>query len=143
MCAMNFLTSQNKDKSVVLFDGVCNLCSAGVLFIIRRNSGRCFQFAALQSDAGKKILKNFGLPENFTESIIFIENNKIYFSSTGALRIARHLNFPWPICYIFILIPPFIRNLIYDIIAKNRYQWFGKKENCMVPDENLRKYFQD
>ncbi|WP_219932552.1 thiol-disulfide oxidoreductase DCC family protein [Perlabentimonas gracilis] len=120
------------NKSIILFDGVCNLCNASVQFIIKRDKGDYFRFAALQSETGKAIANKYDVSDN-ASSVILIENEKKYTESTAALKIAKKLSGLWPLLYLFIIIPPPIRNSIYRIIAKNRYRWFGKKDECMVP----------
>ena len=123
-----------KKNSIILFDGVCNLCNASVQFVIKHDKKKCFLFASLQSDAATKILlqlnqKSF---ENFN-SIVLIENEVVYFKSDAALRIAKNLNGLIKLCYIFIIIPKPLRDGIYNYIAKNRYKWYGKKESCRLP----------
>jgi predicted DCC family thiol-disulfide oxidoreductase YuxK len=129
------------NKSLILFDGVCNLCNSSVQFILLRDKKDRFRFASLQSDYGQSILKQYNLPTDKFNSLALVENGKIYQRSTGALRIARKLKGLWPMLYGFIIVPPFIRNLVYDIIAKNRYRWFGKKEECMLPRPEWKQKF--
>jgi predicted DCC family thiol-disulfide oxidoreductase YuxK len=130
---------QNTDNSIILFDGFCNLCSGAVQFIINRDKQKKFQFASLQSDIGKKLLIEHNLPVNDCISLVLFENGGIYTQSTGALKIARSLSGLWPIFYSAIIIPTFLRDGIYNWVAKNRYQWFGKKEQCfLLPKEEER-----
>ena len=129
------------ENPVILFDGVCNFCNGAVNFTIKRNKDTTINFAPLQSEAGRALVKQYGLPENDMRSFLFIENEKIYNRSTAALRVCRHLKGLWPLCYGFIIVPPFIRNGVYDFIAKNRYKWFGQKEECMVPSADVRARF--
>ncbi len=129
------------ENPVILFDGVCNFCNGAVNFTIKRNKDKTIKFAPLQSEAGRELVKQYGLPENDMRSFLFIENEKIYNRSTAALRVCRHLKGLWPLCYGFIIVPPFIRNGVYDFIAKNRYKWFGQKEECMVPSADVRARF--
>ena len=128
-------------KKIILFDGVCNLCNHWVNFVIKRDKKDQFRFAALQEETGKKILIENGIDPNKFDSIILIENGKAYMKSTAALRIARRLGSAYPLTYIFILIPPFMRNWIYDVVGRNRYKWYGKKDSCMIPTPDLRKKF--
>lgn len=128
---------------VILFDGVCNLCSSSVRFVIKHDPKKQFRFASLQSAFGQKVLQNFGLPANELNSFILLEEGKIYKKSTGALRLTKKLNGLWPMLYAFIIVPPFIRNAVYSFVAKNRYRWFGKKEACWLPTPELRKLFLD
>jgi predicted DCC family thiol-disulfide oxidoreductase YuxK len=126
-----------KSKSIILFDGYCNLCSWSVQFVINRDKKNKFKFASLQSDFGKKLLFENNLPESDFNSLVLYENGKIYTQSTGALKIARSLSGLWSICYVAIILPKFLRDIIYNWIAKNRYKWFGKKETCyLMPEVN-------
>lgn len=131
------------NNPVVLFDGVCNLCSSSVQFIIRHDPKKQFRYASLQSEFGQQVMTHFGLPSNQLNSFILLEGDKIYIKSSGALRIAKRLNSLWPLLYGFIVIPPFIRNAVYTFIANNRYKWFGKKEACWLPTPELRNLFLD
>ena len=129
------------ENPVILFDGVCNFCNGAVNFTIKRNKDKTIKFAPLQSEAGRELVKQYGLPENDMRSFLFIENEKMYNRSTAALRVCRHLKGLWPLCYAFNIVPPYIRNGVYDFIAKNRYKWFGQKEECMVPSADVRARF--
>jgi predicted DCC family thiol-disulfide oxidoreductase YuxK len=131
------------EHPVILFDGMCNLCSGSVQFVIKHDPKRQFRFASLQSRFGQKILQQFGLPADELNSFILLENGNIYTRSTGALRVTKKLNGLWPLLYAFIIVPIFIRNAVYNYIAHNRYRWFGKKEACWLPTPELRKLFLD
>ena len=134
---------RNIDKSIILFDGVCNLCNTSVNFIIKHDTNNHFRFASLQSDAAKEQLlhNNIKNDKNQLDSIILIENNHIYYQSTAALLILKKLKFPINLGYVFIIIPVFIRDTVYHFIAKNRYKWFGKKDICRIPTkEELDKF---
>ena len=133
----------NKAHKILLFDGVCNLCNASVLFVIRRDKKKEIKYAAIQSKQGKMLLQQYHIEEAYLGSLIFIEDGKVYLKSTGALRLSKYLKGLWPVLYLFIFVPPFIRNAVYDFVAKNRYQWFGKKETCMVPTVELKSLFLD
>ena len=128
-------------EGILLFDGVCNLCNRSVQFIIKRDPKNYFRFAALQSEQGQLLLEQHGIPPDVIDTIVLVENSKTYTQSTAALRIARKLNRLWFLLYIFIIIPPFIRNPIYRFISRNRYKWFGKKDSCMMPDPELKSRF--
>jgi predicted DCC family thiol-disulfide oxidoreductase YuxK len=128
---------------IILFDGVCNLCSSIVQFIIKCDPKHKFRFASLQSDFGKNIFHHFKLPVNELNSFILLEKGKIYTKSTGALKVVRHLKGFWPLMYTFIIIPVYIRDAVYNFIAKNRYRWFGKKEACRVPVPELQRLFMN
>lgn len=125
---------------VILFDGVCNFCDASVQFILERDPNETFNFASLQSEAGQKLLKKYNVPEDM-DSMILIENDKVYYKSAAALRISRHLKGAWKLLYALIIVPAPIRNVVYDLIARNRFKWFGQKESCMLPPPNVRKRF--
>ena len=129
------------NKSLLLFDGVCNLCNSSVQFILLRDKKDRFRFASLQSDYGQNLLREHNLPTESFNSLVLVENGKIYQKSTAALRIARKLKGLWPLLFAFIIIPPFIRNFVYDIIAKNRYRLFGKKDECMLPRPEWKQKF--
>ncbi|ANA79196.1 putative thiol-disulfide oxidoreductase DCC [Paenibacillus vortex V453] len=131
----------NEDYAVVLIDGVCHLCQGLTQFIIRRDPAGAFRFASLQSEIGQELLRQGGFDGESTETMILIENGKYYTRSTGALRIARRLRFPWSLSYALILIPPVLRNLVYRWVAKNRYRWFGRSNECMVPTPEIRRRF--
>jgi len=128
-------------KQIILFDGVCNLCNTSVQFVIQRDTSGKFNYAALQSVAGQKLLKENNLPANEFYSIILIKNGEVFQRSRAALEIARGLSGLWPLLYVFVIVPPFIRNGIYNWIAKNRYRWFGRKEECMIPTPELKSRF--
>lgn len=131
-----------ENKKLILFDGVCNLCNVSVQFIIKHDKKDLFLFAALQSDVGKQIVKDFHIDTNKTDSILLYTPEKgINYKSTATLKIAHHLEFPINLASIFIIIPVFIRNWVYDYIAKNRYKWYGKKEHCMIPTPELKNKF--
>lgn len=129
------------EHPVILFDGVCNLCSGAVQFVIKRDSKDRFRFASLQSTFGQEVLKKLDLNQQQFNSFILLENGKIFTRSTAALRVIRHFDGWWWVLYIFIIIPPFIRNFIYSMIAQNRYRWFGKKTECWVPSPKLKIKF--
>lgn len=126
---------------VILFDGVCNFCNSSVNRVIENDPKDIFRFAPLQSEAGQQLLKQYGIDPGMTDSVVYIENGKAYVRSSAALRIARRMKGLYPALFGFIIIPPFIRNAVYDLIAKNRYKWFGKKDSCMMPTPEVRRKF--
>ena len=123
---------------IVLFDGVCNFCNSSVQFLIARDNGK-FRFASLQSEIGMQLVKQYDLQD--VDSIVLIDNNRAYTKSTAALKIAKNLNGLWKLAYVAIIVPVPIRNICYDIIARNRYKWFGKKDECMLPTPEQRDRF--
>ena len=129
------------DQAAVLFDGVCNLCNGSVQFIIAHDPAAHFRFAALESEAARRLLGECALSGPLPDSVALIETGHVYTRSAAALRIARRLAFPWPLLYAFIIVPRPLRDMIYDLIARNRYRWFGKRDACMVPTRELRTRF--
>ena len=126
---------------IILFDGVCNLCNRSVQFILRRDKKKKFRFATLQGKKGQEILKQFNLPADYLNSFILADGEKIYTRSTAALRMLKILGRGWNLFYGFMIVPPFIRNALYNMIAKYRYKWFGKKDQCMIPTPGIRERF--
>lgn len=123
-------------NTILLFDGYCNLCNSCVKFVLRHEKNPTVLFASLQSKEGIKLLEQFDINPQVTDSLVLIDNNKPYIKSSAALRLTKYLKGLYPLSMVFILIPPFIRNMVYDYIAKHRYKWFGKSDTCMVPDKN-------
>lgn len=128
-------------QSLILFDGVCNLCNAAVTFIIKRDNNQYFQFASLQSKTGQAILRQLGRSTDQFDSFVLWENGRFYDQSTAALRVARQLSGGWPLLYSFILLPKGFRDTIYKFIARHRYQWFGQRDTCMLPTPELKDRF--
>ena len=132
---------KTQDKPIIFFDGVCNLCNSSVQFILKKDTNNVFLFSSLQSDAAKGILLQYNL-ENFDlSSIILVENNVIYQKSTAVLKIAKRLTGISKYAYVFIIVPKFIRDGVYSLIAKNRYKWFGKRDSCILPTAALKLRF--
>ena len=132
-----------KDKQLILFDGVCNLCNSSVLYVIKRDQKNKFLFAPLQSEIGNAIISEFNIDTNETDSIILYnpESKSIKQKSSAAIHIAKHLGFPSNLMVIFFIVPNFIRNWVYNYVAKNRYKWYGKKDACMIPTPELQSKF--
>lgn len=127
-------------KPIILFDGVCNLCNGAVQFVIKHDPEGKYLFASLQSEEGKRLLQHFQLPQDLS-SFVLIENNKVYIRSTGALKVAKQLKGAIKLLYAFMIVPKFIRDAVYNWIARNRYTWFGKKDECMLPTPELKARF--
>jgi predicted DCC family thiol-disulfide oxidoreductase YuxK len=127
--------------SLVLFDGVCNLCNGVVTFIIARDPLGRFQFAALQSAAARRAIERHGVGDPLPDAIVLIESGRLYTRSTAALRIARRLTFPWPLAALFLAVPRPLRDWAYAVLARQRYRWFGRRDACMVPMPELRARF--
>lgn len=130
-----------ENKSVILFDGVCNLCNASIDFILRRDKKNRFLVGALQEDAGKKLLSKFKVNSEYLDSLVLIEGDQIFFRSTAALKIAKSLSGFWPLFYGLIILPSGLRDALYDWIGRNRYRWFGKKNTCRLPTPEERAKF--
>ena len=128
-------------KPVILFDGVCNLCNSSVLFVIKHDRAARFSFAALQSSFGQRQLNKFSLPLNNLDTLLLIKDGRLLIRSAAALEIAKNLDGLWPGFYVFKIIPTFLRDGVYDFVAKKRYKWFGKRESCMIPTPELRSRF--
>jgi predicted DCC family thiol-disulfide oxidoreductase YuxK len=129
------------DEAVVLFDGVCNLCNGLVSFLLPRDPDGRLQFAALQSDAGQELLARHGLPTEGFDSFVLVEGEQLYTKSAAAIRVAELLGWPYRAARVGRLIPRGLRDSIYDIVADNRYDWFGRKDQCMIPDEDVSDRF--
>ncbi len=125
----------------ILFDGVCNLCRGFVVFTIKRDPDAKFKFASLQSNEGGNLQKEFGIDPDNIKTMVLVENDNYYLKSDAVLRIFKHLDSMWFILYYLIYIPRPIRNFVYDLVANNRYRWFGKKDVCMLPSPELKKRF--
>ncbi|TFV93204.1 DUF393 domain-containing protein [Algoriphagus kandeliae] len=123
----------NESKSIIFFDGVCNLCNSSIDFILQRDKNNRFLVGALQDDFSKKILSNYSVKPDYLDSLVLLENDQIFYRSTAALKIAKYLSGLWPAFYIFIIFPSWLRDPIYDWIGRNRYRWFGKKNTCRLP----------
>lgn len=128
-------------NNILLFDGVCNLCNSTVNFLIKRDRKNTFKFASLQSSAGQALLKQFGLPTEHFHTFVYIKNNRYYLRSSAALRVLSDLGGMWKILYAFLIIPRPIRDLFYNFIAKRRYKWFGKRNECMIATPALKEKF--
>jgi predicted DCC family thiol-disulfide oxidoreductase YuxK len=133
-----------EDRPILLFDGVCNLCNSITRFVIRHDPqpGR-FRFAALQSRAGQQLLQNHGLPAHDPDSFVMIDGGRAFTRSTAALRVCRKLGLPWSMLYPLISIPRPLRDMVYRFIARHRYGWFGRSEQCIIPTPEIRSRFLD
>ena len=126
---------------LILFDGMCNLCSFWVRFVIQRDPRKEFRFAALQSAAGQETLRRLALAGGEPHTMVFVEEGKAYLKSSAALRIARRIGGLGSLAFVFIILPAPVRDFFYDLVARNRYRWFGRKESCMVPTPDLKDRF--
>ena len=129
---------------IVLFDGVCNLCESTVQFIVRNDRKALFRFAPLQSTTARKMLAGFEYQGGALDSVLLVSDGRIFCKSRAALRIARQLDAAWPLFYYFFFwVPPFIADRVYNFIGNHRYVWFGKKDVCWIPNDELRQRFVD
>ncbi len=140
---MNESKQARPGKLIVLFDGVCNLCSNSVQFILKYDKKNQFLYGSLQGQYGQHVLKEFGLPVDEYNSFLLLEGKRLYTKSSGALRILKQLGGCWLLLYVFIIVPRFIRDAVYDLVAKNRYRWFGKKKECWLPKPEWKNKFLD
>lgn len=132
----------NEDSQhIILFDGVCNLCNTSVNFVIKHDRKRWFKFAPLQSERGQTLLKAHHLPTEDFDTFILIQERKSFTKSTAALQVLKNLGGLWQLVYVFIIIPRPMRDFVYQLIAKNRYRWFGKRAACMIPTEDVKSRF--
>lgn len=125
-------------KRLLLFDGVCNVCNATVLFVVDRDPRERFQFASQQSELGQRVLREHGL-DPAIQSVVLIEDGVAHLYSSAALRVAKRLRWPWPLLYVLMLIPRALRDVAYHYFANHRYAWFGKSEQCRIPTPELRR----
>lgn len=126
---------------VILFDGVCNFCNGIVNFLIRQDRKGVLRFAAMQTEAGKSVLAQYGFPENYLKSFVLVEKGKAYQKSTAALKLFQKLPWYWQWMQAFWIVPKFVRDGVYELIAKHRYWWFGKKGQCRIPTPEVRSRF--
>ncbi|WP_068615418.1 thiol-disulfide oxidoreductase DCC family protein [Paenibacillus tuaregi] len=132
-----------QEKPVVLIDGVCHLCQGVTKFLIKRDKKAHLRFCSMQSASGQRLLSQGGLSPASFNTFVLIEEGRYYTRSTAALRLARLLPFPWPLFYLLIMVPRILRDAMYNLIARNRYRWFGKDEACMIPTREIRDRFLD
>ena len=130
-----------KIHPVILFDGVCNFCNSTVNFVIKRDKKGRVKFTTLQSASGGQLLEQYNLPANDLQSFVFIENGIAYTKSSAALRVCRYMGAAWPLMMTCLLAPAFVRDGVYDYVAKNRYKWFGMQDQCMVPTAGIKTRF--
>ncbi len=132
------------NKKIVLYDGVCNFCNNSVNYIISKDKKDIFRFVSLQSKLGNEIINYIGLREKNIDSIVLYQKgNAYYYKSSAAIQILKNLGGLYSLAIIFNYLPKFLRDYFYDYIAKNRYNWFGKKETCIIPTQEIKDKFLD
>ena len=129
--------------NVILFDGVCNLCNSTVNWIIDHDKRNQFKFPSLQSLYGRQVIAKFGLQSQYLDTLVLVENEKVSLKAVGVLRILKRLGGIYALAYVFIIIPAPVLNFFYNIVAKYRYSWFGKREVCRVPEPGLKEKFME
>lgn len=137
------IKNEHSSYSILFFDGVCNLCNASVDFVVSKDRNRKFRYAPLQSETAKKVLGNTSINLENPSSFVLYHQGTILRKSSAALKVAQLLGFPLSLVSVFFIIPKFIRDWVYSVIADNRYKWFGKKETCRLPTESERELFLD
>jgi predicted DCC family thiol-disulfide oxidoreductase YuxK len=130
-----------RDKPILLFDGVCNLCTGTVQWVIERDDEGTFRFASLQSEAGQALLEEFDLPTDDFDTFVLVEGDDYHTKSTAALRVAKRLGVPYSALYPLVAVPNVFRDRGYDVVANHRYRVFGKRESCMLPSPEIRDRF--
>ena len=133
----------NLPNDLILFDGVCNLCSASVQFVIRHDSAAKFRFAAIQSEIGREIFQRRGLDPANLHTFVFITDGRIFLRSDAAIEVVARFGGAWKLLRVFSLVPRSVRDAIYSFIAQNRYRWFGRHEVCMIPTPEIKERFLD
>ena len=128
-------------ESILLFDGHCSLCNAAVDFVLKRNTKKKLLLASIQGTAGQRVLKMYQLPPSYLDTLVLVEQGKVYLGSTAALRVARLLGGGWPLFYALIIIPKGLRDRIYQWIGKNRYKWFGRRATCRIANAEEQARF--
>jgi len=126
---------------IVFFDGVCNLCNRSIDFILKRDSKKYFRFVSLQSKVANDLLEMEGVDKQNLGTIILLKSGKTFYRSDAILEILRQLKAPWPLLYVFKIVPRFVRDGLYNLVSKNRYQWFGKRNTCRIPSSKERAQF--
>ncbi|RYF96330.1 MAG: thiol-disulfide oxidoreductase DCC family protein [Chitinophagaceae bacterium] len=130
-----------ESSRVIFFDGVCNLCNASVQMVIVNDPGSKFKFAPLQSEFASGELRKHGIDPEKLDSIVLLENGRVYTKSSAALRVARQLKGAWPVLYGFWIIPKAVRDILYNLVARYRYRIWGKQESCWIPTAELKSRF--
>ncbi len=129
-----------EQNPIILFDGICNLCNGTVDFLLKHDCKKQFRFASIQSEAAQLLFRKSQIPDD-TDSVVLIKSNQVFIESDAVIEIARMLHFPWKMIVIFRIVPKKMRDYIYRWIARNRYQWFGKRDDCRLPDPTENESF--
>jgi|CXWL01.1.fsa_nt_gi predicted DCC family thiol-disulfide oxidoreductase YuxK len=132
-----------KEAPILIFDGVCNICSFGVGIVLRADKQGVFRFAFGQGERGSALKEAYGLPKGDLENVTLIEDGRYYTKSDAVIEVVRRLPFPWPLLSIFKIVPKFLRDPLYSLVARNRYRWFGIRQSCFVPAPEHLSQFVD
>jgi len=135
------MMTKQHDGPVILFDGVCNLCAWSVRFVIARDPRGVFRFAPLQSEPGRRLLREHGLDETAMDSFVLVEGPRAWRESDAALRVCRELSGSWRFLALLLALPRLLRDPLYRLVARNRLRWFGRSDRCLVPSPELRSRF--
>jgi len=138
---MDETTVDLAEHPVLLFDGVCNLCNGVVQFLLPRDSAGVLRFASLQSDAGQRLLEAYGVPVDDLETVVLLDGEGYHLRSNAVIRVAEHLGGVYALARGFRLVPRFVRDWLYDVVAEHRYRVFGRREQCMVPSPDVEERF--
>jgi len=137
------VTEAISQGAIVLFDGVCNLCTGAVQFIIQRDPSAYFSYCSMQSELGKQLLRKHGIDPEAMNTFVLLHHDHCFTKSDAALRIASKLQGAWSLLDLFLVVPKPLRDWCYDVIARNRYKWFGQSQSCMLPTRDLMRRFLD
>ncbi len=135
--------SRSPDQPILLFDGVCNLCHGSVRFVLRHERQPALRFCALESEVGARLLTRHGIGSDYRGSLVVIEAGRVFLKSNAALRVASYLKWPWSWGRAAVIFPRGLRDWAYDVIARNRYRWFGRHDACLLPTAELRRRLID
>lgn len=129
------------EGNIIIFDGICNLCNASINFLIKIDKNNVFKFVAMQSESGEQLLKKYGFSTTEIDSFLLISNKNLLTKSDAIVRISAQLPFPWNLFFVLKILPKGMRDYLYSLVAKNRYKWFGKKNQCLIPTPELNHKF--
>lgn len=132
---------QHKLNSIIVFDGVCNLCNHSVNFLLKKDKKKIFLFTPFQSKYGQSIINHGSENENSDKTVFYLRENQLYKKSTAALYILKDLGGAYSLLFVFIIVPRFLRDFVYSVISRNRYKWFGKKDSCRIPNAEEKNRF--
>lgn len=136
-------SNQYAGQRIVLFDGVCKLCNAWVRFLIKYDTAQRIKLCSVQSERGQSILQSLGMPTDRYETMVFLEDSRVWKQGDAFLKVVGHFPMPWPLLRVLLIVPRPLRNWLYERIALNRYRWFGRNDRCLVPNDSDKARFLD